>query len=153
MRNMPATAPQPFPAVELAAGDIGRHIRELRERLGVSQTDTAMAAGVSRVTLYRVERGNLSVTLGAYLNILDALGERLTADAAVDTTPELRPGEVRVGDYPQLKLVTWSVRPDTPLTRKEAHHQYVQHWDLVDAKNMTDDERMFVDGLRREFGD
>lgn len=34
----------------------------------------AQRAGVSRTTLYNIERGDASVTLGAYVRILAALG-------------------------------------------------------------------------------
>jgi transcriptional regulator with XRE-family HTH domain len=52
-------------------------IRAHRKRLGVNGTTTAEAAGMSRVTLYRIERGEPSVTMGAYIGALDALGLEL----------------------------------------------------------------------------
>jgi transcriptional regulator with XRE-family HTH domain len=74
---MPAAAPPLADAVAAKLAAIGRLIRAHRKRLGVNGTTTAEAAGMSRVTLYRIERGEPSVTMGAYIGALDALGLEL----------------------------------------------------------------------------
>lgn len=38
---------------------------------------SAEAAGISRVTLHRIEKGTPSVTVGALMNVLDALDQAL----------------------------------------------------------------------------
>ena len=53
---MPAAAPPVAEAVAAKLTAIGRRIRAHRKRLGVSGTTAAEAAGMSRVTLYRIER-------------------------------------------------------------------------------------------------
>lgn len=71
---MPAKAP-PNPSVvveQLAA--LGARIRARRKSLRVSATALAEAAGMSRVTVHRIEQGEPSVTIGACLNVLAALG-------------------------------------------------------------------------------
>jgi transcriptional regulator with XRE-family HTH domain len=53
---------------------LGEQIRVRRKALGVSATVAAEAAGMSRVTLHRIEKGEPAVTIGAYLNAIVALG-------------------------------------------------------------------------------
>ena len=63
---------------------LGEQLRAQRKRLGVSATTAAEAAGMSRVTLHRIERGEPSVTMGAWLNAAAALGLEL---GVVDARP------------------------------------------------------------------
>jgi len=44
--------------------EIGRRIRTERKSLGISAIATSEAAGISRVTLHRIEKGVPSVTIG-----------------------------------------------------------------------------------------
>ena len=74
---MPASAPPLADTVAARLVAIGARIRARRKTLGVNGTTTAEAAGMSRVTLYRIERGEPSVTMGAYIGALDALGLEL----------------------------------------------------------------------------
>lgn len=46
------------------------------ESVRVTAIACAEAAGMSRVTLHRIEKGNPSVTIGAYINVATALGLR-----------------------------------------------------------------------------
>lgn len=58
---------------------LGRQVRALRRRRGWRQVDLAMAAGVARSTVSRVERGLArGVTLAAMEHLSHALGARLT---------------------------------------------------------------------------
>lgn len=72
---------------------------------------TAEAAGLSRVTLYRIEQGEPSVAMGAYLNVAHALGVEvgLSEPGAREPAPGL-PRRVRPADYPQLEKLAWQVR-------------------------------------------
>ncbi|MCV7383324.1 helix-turn-helix domain-containing protein [Mycolicibacter longobardus] len=138
---------------ETLAG-IGGALRSRRRALGLSAVTTAEAAGMSRVTLHRIEAGSPSVTIGAYLNAAAALGLRLkldelqlhrppvrkTAQAAPETT-------VRVGDFPQLRAISWQLRADTELTGAEALQLYERNWRHVDQAAMSDEERAFVQRL------
>ena len=49
---------------------LGQKIRSQRKALRITATATAEAAGMSRVTLHRIEQGEASVTIGAYLNAI-----------------------------------------------------------------------------------
>ena len=80
---MPATSPNQSTTCIAQLQALGARIRAQRKALKVSSTVTAEAAGVSRVTLHRIEKGEPSVTLGAYGNVLAALGLELQARSAL----------------------------------------------------------------------
>ena len=75
---MPAKSPQASPTTADNLSAIGAQIRAQRKALHISATVAAEAAGMSRITLHRIENGEPSVTMGAYLNALAALGMALS---------------------------------------------------------------------------
>ena len=154
MSYMPARNPAITKHSQQVLSELGRELRQRRLALGVGAVTTAEAAGMSRVTLHRIESGSPSVTIGAYLNAAAALGLQLTFEElqlrpqptreAADPTPA---PTVRVGDYPQLHAIAWQLRADTELTDTEALQLYERNWRHVDQDAMTDDERAFVQQL------
>jgi transcriptional regulator with XRE-family HTH domain len=71
---MPSKTPVTTSVVTEKLAILGQQIRTHRKALRVNATTTAQAAGMSRVTLYRIESGEPSVTMGAYLNAMAVLG-------------------------------------------------------------------------------
>ncbi len=71
---MPATAPASPAVVTEQLAALGALVRARRKALKVSATALAEVAGMSRVSVHRIEQGEPSVTMGAYLNVLAALG-------------------------------------------------------------------------------
>lgn len=128
--------------------------------MGVSAEAAARAAGVSRVTWHRMEAGAPGVAAGSYARALDALGlaggpeENQTEN---ETTGHRPPGciptRVRVGDYPELQALAWSLRPDTLLTPRQALAVYEQNAAHLDDAALTDAERSFMDDLREALAD
>ncbi|MEI2778185.1 MAG: helix-turn-helix domain-containing protein [Tetrasphaera sp.] len=76
---------------------LGARLRDRRTALGVTAVVCAEAAGVSRVTLHRIEAGNPSVTIGAYINVAAALGLHLVVP--ILDAPAAVPATITVGDY------------------------------------------------------
>lgn len=70
---MPATSPKTSEKTTEQLIAIGQLICSHRKVLGITATATSEAAGVSRVTLHRIEKGVASVTIGAYFNVLAVL--------------------------------------------------------------------------------
>ena len=80
MRNtMPSKSPVNTDACAAQLQALGAQIRSQRKALRLSATVTAEAAGVSRVTLHRIEKGEPSVTMGAWCSAIAALGLVLVA--------------------------------------------------------------------------
>lgn len=136
---------------------LGGQIRARRKVLGVNATNTAESAGISRVTLHRIEKGEPSVTMGAYLNVMAALGLRFPeADTpnAICTDNNI-PTRIRLDDYPQLRLLAWQVQGTDTLTPLEARDIYERNWRHLDPAKLEDHERALInalhDGLDGDF--
>lgn len=65
---------RPLPALERLLKQLGDNIRLARLRRKFSAATVAARAGMARNTLRSVERGDPSVTMGAYLNVIFVLG-------------------------------------------------------------------------------
>lgn len=53
---------------------MGENIKLARKRRKLTTIQVAERAGIDRTTLYHIEKGNASVSLGAYFNVLRVLG-------------------------------------------------------------------------------
>ena len=150
---MPSAAPPLTTAADHRLVAFGRHIRDRRKTLKVSATTAAQAAGVSRMTLHRIERGEPSVTMGAYMNALAALGLDVDVVATTEAVPPSPvPGGVRIADYPQLHRLAWQLAPGTELTPEEAWATYERNWRHVDASALGKQERQLLEELARTLG-
>ena len=158
---MPAKAPQipSLVAEQLAA--LGVRIRARRKALRVSATALAEAVGMSRVSVHRIEHGEPSVTMGAYMNILAALGMSFSATEPGNEAPENNdddkagwlPARIRLADYPQLKQLAWQVQGVDELTPREALGVYERNWRHLDEAALTLRERNLIDALRLALGE
>lgn len=142
----------PDAAAQLQA--LGLHIRTQRKALRISAVAAAEAAGISRVTLHRIEKGEPTVTMGAYCGVLAALGLSLKAQAMAPTanaTPTHKgwiPARIALADYPQLKLLAWQVHGTDTLTPTEALGIYERNARHLDTQTMTAAEQDLLDALR-----
>jgi transcriptional regulator with XRE-family HTH domain len=154
---MPSSTPPVADAVAAKLAAIGQRIRTHRKRLGVSGTTAAEAAGMSRVTLYRIERGEPSVTMGAYIGALGALGLELElVDPNAKALPAAKgalPKTIRLGDYPQLKRLAWQLHGVEELTPEQALGLYERNWLHVDAEALEPQERSLVAMLTSQLGE
>lgn len=69
---------------------LGRNISAARARRGLSEEEIARRAGMTRLTLRKVERGELSTGIGAYVAALWAMGLHapLATIARIENDPE-----------------------------------------------------------------
>lgn len=157
---MPAAPPALSSANADLLGVIGDKIKARRKALRVSAVAAAEAAGLSRVTLYRIEKGNPSVTVGAYLAACTALGLHLAVAGEQDATAILQahrrgwiPSRIRITDYPVLRQLAWQVHGVGELTPREALGIYERNWRHVDIAGLSEHEQDLVHGLRQALGD
>jgi transcriptional regulator with XRE-family HTH domain len=156
MGNMPSRSPQTGKIVAVRLATLGRRIRARRKGLRVSAVAAAESAGMSRVTLHRIELGEPSVAFGAYMGVIAALGldvDLLEAPpgGASEAAAKL-PVKIRLVDYPQLRRLAWQRKRVDEITPKEALALYERNWRHVDREALDARERELVKLLADAFG-
>lgn len=149
---------------ERALRGLGQAIRQHRRRLKISATATAEAAGMSRVTLYRIEKGEPSVAMGAYLGAMAALGlvfavngpsppplAASSGHASQDRAGWI-PVRVPLAAYPQLRQIAWHLADTETLSPQEALALYERNARHLNVADMAPEERQLLDALRQVFG-
>lgn len=63
-----------FPKYQIILEKLGENIKLARKRRKLTTVQVAERADIDRSTLYEIEKGNPSVSLGAYFNTLRVLG-------------------------------------------------------------------------------
>jgi transcriptional regulator with XRE-family HTH domain len=136
---------------------LGAQMRAQRKALRLSATVVAEAAGVSRVTLHRIEKGEPSVTIGGWCNALAALGMSLQAVNTVDPSQHAAqqqdrtgwiPVRVALADYPQLRMLAWQVHGTETLTPTEALDIYERNARHLNLQTMSAAEQSLLHGLQ-----
>lgn len=162
---MPSKAPEIDKLTARQLQWLGLQLRAQRKHLGVSASTAAESAGMSRVTLHRIERGEPSVTMGAYLNAAAVLGMDLRVAPGgqpASQTPTLPPSDqprqhplraaggtaaVQLADYPQLQRLAWQHGGATEVTPAEALNLYERNWRHIDAQALLAEERALIQSL------
>jgi len=148
------TQPPPPPLQTL-----GSQIRAQRKALHISATATAEAAGISRITLHRIEKGEPSVAMGAYCKTMIVLGLyfHATPRAPQSSTADIPiregwiPVRIALADYPQLKQLAWQVHGTDSLTPTEALDIYERNARHLDTQSMTGAEQALLAALQQAF--
>jgi len=153
---MPASIPHlTSEALQRHASELAQVLRQRRKALGVTVQNAAAAAGMSRDTWYRMERGELTVTIAAWFNALAVLGLRFgvgldrpeTEAAATDTIPVA----IALAQYPQLAALAWQMGEKTVLTPREAFDVYERNVRHLNVAALTPQEKALIDNLRKLF--
>lgn len=63
-----------FPKHQKILEQLGENIKLARKRRKLTMLQVAERANINRTTLYQIEKGNPSVSMGAYFNTLRVLG-------------------------------------------------------------------------------
>jgi len=152
---MPAKLTHTSIAVSEKLQTLGRSIRAVRKSLAISAATTAECAHISRVTLHRIEKGEPSVTMGAYFTVLNALGLKIQAKSKIgsdDAPPDASatsviPADIKLADYPQLKQLAWHIHGLDALTPIEAFGIYDRNWRHLDQSSLTEHEKVLINAL------
>jgi transcriptional regulator with XRE-family HTH domain len=132
---------------------LGEHLRLARKRQGVSAVAAAESAGISRVTLHRIERGEPGVAVGTWIAVASALGltMELREGPASPGASQL-PERIRIADYPQLRQLAWQLEGVEEFTPREALDLYERNWRHVDKAALSAGELALIDALSRTMG-
>lgn len=139
---------------------LGQKIRDRRKSLKVSAVATAEAAGISRVTLHRIEKGEPSVAMGAYLDAAVSLGltfdilptAELYGDQKTDKQ-QMIPVRIKLADYPQLKLLAWHIPQAEELSPVEALAIYERNKRYIDEEKLEEHEQRLIQALGTALSD
>lgn len=63
-----------FPQHQKILDQLGENIKLARKRRELTTIQVAERANIDRTTLYKIEKGDASVSMGAYFNVLRTLG-------------------------------------------------------------------------------
>lgn len=138
--------------------DIGQRIRQHRKAFKITANATGETAGISLVTLHRIEKGDPSEGMGAYLNVISALDlkfhlskkEVAGCDSNRSRVSQL-PVRILLDDYPQLKKFAWHVQGVDELSPVEAHSIYERNKRFLNRENLSESKQELIDLLGVAF--
>lgn len=152
-------------ALHLQLARLGERIRAARLRRGCTAEAVAGEAGITRVTLARLEAGDSAVSIGNLVKVLAVLGldgeiETIGADAVLaaavppSAIPLRRvPPRILLRHYPQLRALAWHIRdPDAELTPEEAFELYERNWRHLDQDAILPREHALIERLKQNVG-
>lgn len=137
---------------------IGQLIRARRKSFKITATAASQSAGISRVTLHRIEKGESSVSMGSYLSVLGVLDMTFAVLETENTVTELQankngwvPARIYLADYPQLKELAWHIQGVDELSAAEAHGVYERNERFLDKPELCDAEKELILSLKAAF--
>ena len=146
---------------------LGQALLSQRKALKLSAMATAEAAGVSRVTLHRIERGERSVNMGAYAAVAQALSMVLqalplekvpltTSESTSDATDAARPlsaipVRIKLNNYPVLKSLAWHMPGASAVSPPEAFDLYERNARHIQLADLAPNEQALMHALQEAF--
>lgn len=156
---MPARAPKISKKTALLLKELGEKIRVARKKQDISAVATAEAAGLSRVSLHRIEKGEASVAMGSYLAVIQALGLQLELLDFKNTKSSIKtllknkiPKRIIISDYPELKRLAWQLRKNKALSPQDAFEIYERNLRHLEPTKLTKKEANLINLLSEAFG-
>lgn len=104
------------------------------------------------MTLYRIETGAASVTVGALMNVLEALDLSLgqlegAADAGAGAAIATRAETIELAAYPLLEQLAWHVQGTGTLSPAEAAGLHTHQRRRLDLEELQPQERQLIASL------
>ena len=135
---------------------LAAQVRQRRKVMGVSVATAAEAAGMSRDTWYRLEKGETTVTIGAWFNALSVLGMEFGVGLSERAVPAAQAGRlpvtIRVADFPQLAALAWQLPGRAEVSPREALDIYERNGRFLDPGSLSDEERELIENLKTVLG-
>ena len=145
--------------------ELGKTLQMRRKALGVRSQVAADCACISRVTLHRIEKGEPSVSIGAYVQVSKVLGLGLFAleKNPEPLAPRLNPGpsfdanrpddeQIPIQCFPQLKELAWQLREDAVISPRDALNIYERNWRFIDLTALISEEHALIEQLKETVG-
>jgi hypothetical protein len=60
--------------------------------------------------------------------------------------------QLRIAEYPQLRLIAWNRKDDDVIEEDEALALYERNWRYVDCAHITEKEQQLIDRLVAQYG-
>lgn len=137
------------------AVQLGHRIAETRHKLGLTVVAAADAAGMSRVTWHRLERGHSASSLANFAAALTVLGLPLADPTGQPSEVASQgghagwiPSRINPSDYPQLQALAWHVAKGATLTPVEALSIYERNERHLDTSALNPEEQQLIADLR-----
>jgi transcriptional regulator with XRE-family HTH domain len=131
---------------------LGAALRQARKAQKVSAVALAETAGLSRLTLHRIERGEPGVAMGHWFAVAAALGLEIGVLPPPRAANADLPRRIALADYPALRQLAWQTPGVAELDPEAALALYERNWRHVDAQALQPRERELIDRLTRAFG-
>jgi transcriptional regulator with XRE-family HTH domain len=142
-----ATAPA---APGLAA--LGAQLRAARKAQKVSAVALAEAAGLSRLTLHRIERGEPGVAMAHWAAVAHALGLHFGLHVPEQEAADAVPEAIVLAEYPALRQLACQIPGVADLDPAAALALYERNWCHVDVDALVPRERALIRRLTRALG-
>lgn len=166
---MPAYTPVANENADLLM-ELGTRLRLARKRRNLSAEHVAQAAGITRVTLNRLEVGEpAATTLGTLTKVLavlgmsldltlvardDKLGHQLRDAQLLEKKPAARTQLIALKDLPHLRAAAaWHIRnEDAKLTPAEVFDLYERNWRHIEPQMIVGKEAQVLKKLTQTVG-
>jgi transcriptional regulator with XRE-family HTH domain len=151
---MPAQSPEISPAARERLSRLGARIRDARKAQRVTAVAAAQAAGMSRPTWHRIERGEPGVAMGAWAAAAEALHLALALDdpSPMKSALPALPTSIRLADFAELKKLAWQLEGVESLSPRQALELYERNWRHVDIRSLAPSETALIETLTTALG-
>lgn len=131
---------------------LGAQLRAARKAQKVSAVALAEAAGLSRLTLHRIERGEPGVAMGHWAAVAQALGLQFGLNVPGQEPVDAVPEAIVLDEYPALRQLAWQMPGVADLDPAAALALYERNWRHVDVDALVPRERALIRRLTRTLG-
>ena len=138
---------------------LGVLLRKRRKALGINMTAAADAAGMSRVTWHRLERGETGVAWGLMIAAAAALDLEVQLMDPHEKDParlvpikDALPLNIVLAEYPALRRMAWQIGEGIDaVTPREALGLYERNARHIDEPSLMPHEKALLRTLRAVF--
>jgi transcriptional regulator with XRE-family HTH domain len=131
---------------------LGAQLRAARKAQKVSAVALAEAAGLSRLTLHRIERGEPGVAMAHWAAVAQALGLQFGLHVPEQEAVVAVPEAIVLEEYPALRQLAWQIPGVAGLDPAAALALYERNWRHVDVDALVPRERALIRRLTRALG-